>query len=156
MPATDRHKKEALIWITSEAKRLQKKDGNRKPWKKYFSQADAIYAKKHGGRSPVGKPKKQRTVKKRKSAKKRKPVKSVKGVTTKSKSHTDKNKFRNVDITIGAINDHIKIAKSALEQQLSKEMLKLYQAQKSGKTKTERKAIQKRINDIKRRVNKLS
>jgi len=45
----------ALKWIITEAKKLRRKDHSRKEWKNYVAQASAIYAKKHHGKSPVGK-----------------------------------------------------------------------------------------------------
>lgn len=49
----------ALSWIIKEAKVLRKKDRNRKEWKDYVAQSSAIYASKHKGKSPIGKPKKK-------------------------------------------------------------------------------------------------
>lgn len=51
-------KNSALTWIIKEAKHLRAKDHNRKTWKEYVSQASAIYASKHKGKSPVGKKRK--------------------------------------------------------------------------------------------------
>jgi hypothetical protein len=49
----------ALKWITTEAKRLKKAYPTRfAKWTEYVAQASATYAKKHGGKSPVGKKKK--------------------------------------------------------------------------------------------------
>ena len=48
----------ALQWIIREAKHLRSKDRNRKEWKQYVAQASAIYARKHKGKSPVGKKRK--------------------------------------------------------------------------------------------------
>lgn len=54
-------KHEAIKWIVSEAKRLREKYPTRfKTWKEYVAQASAIYASKHGGKSPIGKPKPKR------------------------------------------------------------------------------------------------
>lgn len=51
-------KHEAIKWIVSEAKRIREKYPTRfKTWKEYVAQASAIYASKHGGKSPIGKPK---------------------------------------------------------------------------------------------------
>lgn len=55
-----------LMWITKEAKKLRREYPRRfKTWKEYVAQASAIYAKKHKGRSPVGKPRKKKTVARR-------------------------------------------------------------------------------------------
>jgi hypothetical protein len=67
----------ALQWIVKEAKAIKKQYPKRfAKWTDYVAQASAIYAKKHGGKSPVGK---KKAVKK-KTAKKvvRKKVGSVK------------------------------------------------------------------------------
>jgi hypothetical protein len=46
----------ALRWIVAEAKKLKRSYPHRfKKWTDYVSQASAIYASKHGGKSPVGK-----------------------------------------------------------------------------------------------------
>jgi len=46
----------ALLWIVKEAKKLRRQFPHRfKQWKDYVAQASAIYASKHGGKSPVGK-----------------------------------------------------------------------------------------------------
>lgn len=127
-------KKTALQWIIGEAKHLRTKDHNRKAWKDYVAQSSAIYAKKHKGKSPVGKPRKKIT-----------------GQQTKSKSHTDKNKFRNVDISIGAVNQHIAIARRGLEDQLKNAMLKHYNAH----TKTQKKKDAKKIAELKSKIHKL-
>jgi hypothetical protein len=48
----------ALKWITTEAKKLKKQYPKRfAKWTDYVSQASAIYASKHKGKSPVGKKK---------------------------------------------------------------------------------------------------
>ncbi len=59
----------ALQWIVKEAKAIKKQYPKRfAKWTDYVAQASAIYAKKHGGKSPVGK---KKAVKK-KAAKKKK------------------------------------------------------------------------------------
>lgn len=79
----------ALKWITTEAKRLKKQYPKRfATWKEYVSQASAIYATKHKGKSPVGK--------------KRSTPKKVAAVKTTSKSHTDKNRIT-ANIQVGTI-----------------------------------------------------
>lgn len=76
----------ALKWITNEAKRLRRKYPRRfVHWKEYVAEASAIYARKHKGRSPVGKKKR------------------VANVVTKSKSHVDKNRLT-TNIQIGGVN----------------------------------------------------
>lgn len=62
----------ALKWITNEARKLRKKYPKRfKEWRQYVAQASAIYARKHKGKSPVGKKKKVGKVRKVKRIAKR-------------------------------------------------------------------------------------
>lgn len=85
----------ALTWIVKEAKRLRRKYPRRfSEWKQYVAEASAIYASKHGGKSPVGKKhhKPKRIVRKK-----------IRGISTRSKSHTDKNRIT-ANIQIGSIN----------------------------------------------------
>jgi hypothetical protein len=79
----------ALQWITKEAKKLRKEYPKRfATWREYVAQASAIYAKKHKGKSPVGKKHKVSGVKK----------KAVKKATPKS-YHKD-TKSHNVKISV--------------------------------------------------------
>jgi len=74
----------ALQWIVKEAKAIKKKYPKRfSTWKEYVSQASAIYASKHKGKTPVGKKHKKSIGKVKKSAKK----KSVKSYHKDTKSH---------------------------------------------------------------------
>ncbi len=86
----------ALQWIISEAKHLRAKDRNRKAWKDYVAQASAIYARKHKGKSPVGKPRK--TGYRKQLARKRR----VSSITTASRTHTDKNRIT-ANIQVGRL-----------------------------------------------------
>lgn len=62
----------ALQWIVKEAKSLKKSYPKRfTKWTDYVKQASAIYASKHGGKSPVGKNKAVKKVAVKKSAKKK-------------------------------------------------------------------------------------
>jgi len=61
----------ALQWIVKEAKKIKKEYPKRfAKWTEYVAQASAIYAKKHKGKSPVGKKKAKVGAVKKKSAKK--------------------------------------------------------------------------------------
>lgn len=140
----------ALTWIVKEAKRLRREYPNRynhlqNPWRDgYIAQASAIYATKHGGKSPVGH-KKHKSLKMTgfknieekeyivntkngntfhvkaynlKEAKKYASFNArhqkdsvervflnknkIRGITTKSKSHTDKNRIT-ANIQVGSI-----------------------------------------------------
>lgn len=62
----------ALQWIVKEAKSLKKSYPKRfTKWTDYVKQASAIYASKHGGKSPVGKKKTVKKVAVKKAAKKK-------------------------------------------------------------------------------------
>ena len=62
----------ALQWIVKEAKSLKKSYPKRfTKWIDYVKQASAIYASKHGGKSPVGKKKAVKKVAVKKTAKKK-------------------------------------------------------------------------------------
>lgn len=119
----------ALRWILAEAKRLRTRDGNRRQWKQYVKQASAIYAEKHQGKSPIGKPRK------------RKGKGSVSGVTTRSKTNS-----------IGSINHHISVARKGVESQLKDKLLLQY---KAG-TKTQKKKIGKDIAKLKSQLKRLT
>ena len=94
----------ALQWIVKEAKAIKKKFPRRfTTWREYVAQASAIYAKKHKGHSPVGK--KKTAVKRKPAAKKVAHKKKLGAVTTRSKSHTDKNKIT-ANIQVGAVSVH--------------------------------------------------
>lgn len=124
----------ALNWITREAKRLRRKYPRRfKEWRQYVAQASAIYAKKHKGRSPVGKKKKRAKVG---AAKYRKlkvgsPVKVV---------HI-----------LGSVQHHIGSAKKLLEDQIGSLEVRRFKATKSS----HRKKIAKQIQEKKSKYRKL-
>jgi hypothetical protein len=68
----------ALQWIVKEAKAIKKQYPKRfAKWTDYVAQASAIYAKKHGGKSPVGK---KKAVKKKAAKKKVSGVKDSKEI----------------------------------------------------------------------------
>lgn len=120
----------ALKWITNEAKKLRRQYPKRfKTWREYVAQASAIYASKHGGKSPVGK--KRKAVRRRKKvgatkfiekgeSRRTKPkvyrrVRDKKGhfksirignVSTKSKTHTDKNRIT-ANIQVGSVESSL-------------------------------------------------
>ena len=132
----------ALQWITKEAKSIRRKYPKRfATWREYVAQASAIYAKKHKGKSTVGKKRKKvsgikllekgekRSAKpahvyevqrdKKGHFKKYKKIagatrkKTTGGIATKSKSHTDYNRNK-VSISVGAAKRKRKtIAKKA-------------------------------------------
>jgi len=77
----------ALQWIVKEAKKLKKEYPKRfTTWKEYVAQASAIYAKKHKGKSPVGK-KKVGAVKKKVAVKKKAAPKKRSSYHKDTKSH---------------------------------------------------------------------
>ena len=68
----------ALQWIVKEAKAIKKQYPKRfAKWTDYVAQARAIYANKHGGKSPVGK---KKAVKKKAAKKKVSGVKDSKEI----------------------------------------------------------------------------
>ena len=84
----------ALQWIVKEAKKLKKEYPKRfSTWREYVAQASAIYAKKHKGKSPVGKKHSVGAVKK-KTAKKSAPKKKA------AKSYHKDTKSHNVNIRV--------------------------------------------------------
>lgn len=83
--------------------------------------------------------------------KRRTRQKRIAGQQAKSGTHTDKNKFRNVDISIGAVKHHIAVARHGLENQLKDQMLRQYNAT----TKTAKRKIGKKIAELKSKINKL-
>lgn len=95
----------ALQWIIREAKHLRRKDRNRREWKEYIAQASGIYARKHKGRSPVGKPRKKTKPRHAPGTARRKTRKRVRGVSTRSKSHVDKNRIT-ANIQVGSTSAH--------------------------------------------------
>ena len=120
----------ALTWITNEAKRLRKKYPKRfEKWTEYVAEASAIYAKKHGGKSPVGK-------------------KRVASVRTNSRTHTDKNRIT-ANIQVGSIDAHKRIIRNKLDEQLSKYMLLHYYGNKK-----EKKQHAKKIRELKKQLRK--
>src|SRR5574337_1168965 len=162
----------ALAWIVKEAKRLRREYPNRynhlqNPWRDgYIAQASAIYATKHGGKSPVGH-KKHKSLKMTgfknieekeyivntkngntfhvkaynlKEAKKYASFNArhqkdsveraflnknkIRGITTKSKSHTDKNRIT-ANIQVGSTAQR----NSDVLKHLNDETFKLSQAE---------------------------
>lgn len=76
----------ALQWIVREAKKIKRKHPRRfAHWKEYVAEASAIYARKHKGKSPVGK------------------KRHVANVVTRSRTHVDKNRLT-TNIQIGGAN----------------------------------------------------
>jgi len=154
----------ALTWIINEAKKLRRKDHSRKEWKEYVAQASAIYARKHGGKSPVGKKKKQS--RKKVSAVKfiergerpnaRGPIvrinrtrkgtfknfKRLDGINTSSATHIDKNRIHaNIQlgrITAGTLRSELK---KRIKEKIDKAVVKKYHATKQRVKKKIQKTI---------------
>ena len=123
----------ALQWITKEAKALRRKFPKRfATWREYVAQASAVYAKKHKRKSPVGK---KKTVKKaakksvRRVVKKSAPRRKVGAVTTRSKSHTDKNKIT-ANIQVGKIGDIDRLKQSIKTKEHLANTLRTYKTAK--------------------------
>lgn len=152
----------ALSWIVKEAKSLRRKFPHRydhlaNPWRDgYIAQASAIYAKKHKGRSPVGKKrhkphKLRRRIGQMKGGGSRKavtpsnaveyvrkkaglPRKGIGSVSTRSRSHVDKNRIT-ANIQVGALGKfsahHLKSElKRRLNQKIDDAVVKKFHASK--------------------------
>jgi hypothetical protein len=143
----------ALKWIVKEAKLLRRKYPKRytgkNAWRKYMAQASAIYASKHKGKSPVGK---KKTGHRKKHAR-RMHKRRVSGVSTVSRTHTDKN----------IIPTSIQIGKAS-EGQLKKEIRrrktekanKLIVKRHYEKSKVKRRGYTRKISELKKELQLLS
>jgi hypothetical protein len=130
----------ALKWITTEAKKIRRKFPKRfSKWTDYVKQASAIYATKHGGRSPVGK--------KRKIGSVRKKSRKV-AVSRVKKLHRKEGKAIRALGSIATTKNHLK---RQLQERLSWGMLQQYTA----KTKTAKRKIGKKLSDYKRQLKNL-
>jgi hypothetical protein len=155
----------ALKWIVKEAKSLRRKYPKRytgkNAWRKYMAQASAIYASKHKGKSPVGRKKKiSGTARKAHHKKKhthwggvKRHRRRVSGVSTVSRTHTDKN----------IIPTSIQIGKAS-EGQLKKEIRrrktekanKLIVKRHYEKSKVKRRGYTRKISELKKELQLLS
>jgi hypothetical protein len=137
----------ALTWIIREAKRLRSKDRNRKEWKQYVAQASAIYARKHKGKSPVGKP--------RKKAVRSRARRRVSSVRTVSRSHTDKNRITaNIQVgKLGKVSAGTLTAelRRRIKERIDRAVVRKYHA----KRKRDKTKIQKTITAAKTELRRL-
>lgn len=147
----------ALSWIVKEAKRLRKRFPHRydklaNAWRDgYMAEASAIYAKKHKGKSPVGKKKNASGQRARKVIRPKKAKKKRVGkIVTKSKSHTDYNRNK-VNISVGSISHHKAMAKKGIEEKIATKEIRKFKA----RTKREKAKLQKEITALKREYRKL-
>ena len=160
----------ALKWIIAEAKKLRKKDRNRKQWKDYVAQASAIYAKKHHGRSPVGK--KSHAGRKRKSGKRKmrkvsavkliergeskntKPKKVVRVNRTKSGTFKKFSTVTGVSAYNHVVLQKVQAANASLGQEMQRleQMKKHYQGMPAG---TGKKLMRRSVKDQQKLINKL-
>lgn len=143
----------ALKWITNEAKKLRREHPRRfNTWKEYIAQASAIYARKHGGKSPVGKKRKK---------------KRVSNVTTRSRTHTDRNRIT-ANIQVGrlhhkktrtvahrkktnTVSHHMSVAKRMLVDDIAAAEARKFTMTK----KSDRRKQGKKIAELKRKYRKL-
>ena len=88
--------------------------------------------------------KRKRTASAAKKRKHRRVSGAGTGITTRSKTHTDYNRNK-VNITVGAVNKHKKIAREKLLHLIGKEEVKKFTA----KLKRVKKKVQKRITNLK-------
>jgi hypothetical protein len=147
----------ALQWIIKEAKKLRREYPKRfATWKEYVAQASAIYAKKHGGKSPVGHKRKKRKVssmgasgkkvkhmKRRTSSKRRKAIHSLKSAHRREGAAIRR---------LGSVSHHVGKAKHLLEHEIGILETRKF---KAGKKSTKRK-IQKRITAAKSKYRRLA
>ena len=141
----------ALQWIVKEAKHLRRKYPKRfAKWTDYVAEASAIYARKHKGKSPVGK--KSHAGRYRKPGKVVRRKRRISNVTTASKSHTDKNRIT-ANIQIGKINAGALKAelKKRIVNKIDNAVVRKYHA-KGVRVKRK---IQKVINQAKSELRKL-
>lgn len=130
----------ALVWITKEAKHLRKKYPRRfKEWKQYVAQASAIYSRKHKGKSPVGK--KKSAVKKIKKRVHAKPSRRISG-----------DLYIKHEAGMGTVSGHLHRARKQLIEQIGwMEATKI-----TARTRPAKKKIQKKINEKKVLLRKIS
>lgn len=138
----------ALHWITKEARRLRREYPKRfKTWREYVAQASAIYASKHGGKSPVGH--KHKTKKVSGMAKRKKRSRRSTAIKALKRAHRSEGRALRKLGTIGA-------AKTTLKKRLEKKLGEEYITQFKARLKRHKKKIGKRISQIKRDIRHLS
>jgi len=120
-----------------------------------FTKAVEAYKKKHPNTSHISAQKKvskQWKAKpvRRKPAKKKKVKRKVGRVSTVSKSHVDKNRFKNVDIQIGSVKQHLSAAKKALTRDYGKVQGQILTAKKAAQKKKLRKKSSSIVSQLRR------
>jgi hypothetical protein len=127
-----------------------KRFGNQvKKYRKAHPGASFKSAQKAVSRANRNKPGKK---KKHKAATKKKARKKVSGVRTVSKSHVDKNRFKNVDIQIGSVST----LKSALKKRLMHDYGKAQGQLLIAKKAASKKKATKRIKNIRSELRRLA
>lgn len=132
----------ALKKINAEVKRIKKKHPGRSH-KAAQKEAGRLY---RAGK--LGKCRKKTGIRK---LKRKGHPRRMGGVKTISKSHVDRNRFKNVDIQIGSAVRHISAAKKILATDIGKLEYRKFAAN----TKTAKKKIAKRIREKKSQYNRL-
>jgi hypothetical protein len=171
MAKRKRKKSTALAWIVKEAKRLRREYPNRfEKWTDYVAQASAIYSKKHGGKSPVGK--KSHAGRKRKPGKKKtRKVSAVKLIergehkNTKAKrvvriNRTRKGTFKKFSTVTGVSDyNHVVLQKiQAANASLGQETIRLEQMKKHYETMptgTGKRLMRRSLKDQRKLISKL-
>lgn len=125
--------------ITNRAKQLQKQHP-RMQWKDLVRMAAKDIRKK--------KP----AAKKKSSPRKKKKFRRVSGIGMQSKTHVDKNRNRDVNISIGSVSSIMSDAKKILNGRLDRLVLKRYKAKKKT-GKGGKKQLSKDISKVKRQIN---
>ena len=147
----------ALQWIIKEAKHLRRKDRNRKEWRDYVAQASAIYARKHKGKSPVGKPRRKVGYKGRVPRKHTDspPPDSVQYLPGYKGSHKSQiNGVKREKAVLGAVSAGILTAelKRRIKDRIDAAVVRKYHAT----TKRDKKKIQKTITAEKAKLRRLA
>jgi hypothetical protein len=141
----------AVVWISKEAKRLQKANRNLS-WEQARTKATAHYHSRSKKNAMPSRKKRKGPSKKKRTmpARRRSRVSGSSGVMTKSRTHTDYNRNK-VNITVGSINNHVKVAAEKLSHLIGIEEVKKFKAMgKRQKTK-----IQKKITAYKAKYRRL-
>ena len=142
----------ALQWIVKEAKKLKKEYPKRfSTWREYVAQASAIYAKKHKGKSPVGKKRSISGTTKRKVVKK-----AAKKVAKKAvKKETVRNYGSHKDTQSHNVKINVTSGIGSIVKSLTHKYGVLSAKKLIEKTKRGKKVLQKEMTDVSRKIKKL-
>jgi hypothetical protein len=132
--------------VFKDAKKIRSQHPRKfKTWAEYVS-----YASSHAPRKKKSMPKRKAAPRKkhrpaaRQRARPRRRIAGESGVSTRSRTHTDYNRNK-VNITVGAVKSHTRIAREKLEHLIGNEEVKKFKAP----LKRVKKKIQKKITSYK-------